>query len=127
MENCCFYQRASVIQTTNSRISFSISPFSSAFCGGSGFHFSRRLFTKHHFAERAWYMRLKIYADEGECYLPWWKTASEIVNCFIISLACVSSETHNLQRVFRPGGKSLIQAIWVCAAPKGMFFSAVLV
>ena len=28
-----------------------------------------------------------------------------IVKKRLISLACVSSETHNLQRVFRPGGK----------------------
>ena len=44
-----------------------------------------------------------------------------------ISLTCVSSETNNLQRVFLPGGESLIQVIWVSAAPNGMFFSAVLV
>ena len=40
----------------------------------------------------------------------------------LISLACVSSETYNLQRVFRPVALSLIQAIRVCAAPKGMVF-----
>ena len=39
----------------------------------------------------------------------------------VISLACVSSETHNLQRVFRPGGVvPYIDYIGICA-PKGMF------
>lgn len=56
MENCCFFTKtASVIQTTNSHIAFLISTFCSSLCGGSGFHFSRRLFVKHHFAEPAWY------------------------------------------------------------------------
>ena len=45
----------------------------------------------------------------------------------LISLARVSSETHNLQHVFRPRGQSLIQAVQVCAAPKGYFFQSVLV
>ena len=36
---------------------------------------------------------------------------TQLHSFIIISLACVSSETHNLQRVFRPG-----------AAPKGMVF-----
>ena len=40
----------------------------------------------------------------------------------LISLACVSSETHNLSRVFRPGGVvSYIGYIGMCA-PKGMSF-----
>ena len=42
-----------------------------------------------------------------------------------ISLACVSSETHHLQRVFRPGGgvRPHIGYISTCsAAPKGMVF-----
>ena len=45
----------------------------------------------------------------------------------LINLARVSSETHNLQRVFRPRGQSLIQVVQVCAAPKGYFFQSVLV
>ena len=42
----------------------------------------------------------------------------------LISLACVSSETHNLQRVFRPGGEVVpyIGYIGMCRA-KGCFFS----
>ena len=42
-----------------------------------------------------------------------------------ISLACVSSETHDLQRVFRRGGgvRPHIGYISTCsAAPKGMVF-----
>ena len=46
----------------------------------------------------------------------------EIPSCLIphllVSLACVSSKPHNLQRVFR----SPLQAIQVCAVPKGMVF-----
>ena len=35
-----------------------------------------------------------------------------------------SSETHNLQRVFRPGGVlPYIWAIWVCARQRVWFFS----
>ena len=41
----------------------------------------------------------------------------------LVSLACVSSETHNLQRVLRPRGYSLIKAIWVFAAPEGIVCS----
>ena len=41
----------------------------------------------------------------------------------LISLACVSSETHNLQRVFRPGGVvPYIGCIGMCRA-KRFFFS----
>ena len=45
------------------------------------------------------------------------------------SLACISSETHNRQRIFRPGGGGLVPYIGyigMCRA-KGMFFLAVLV
>ena len=69
------------------------------------------------------------YADQGECYRPWWKTAFQIINCFIISLACVSWETHNLQRFLRPGGGGGVPYIGymgMCGA-KGYVFSAVLV
>ena len=46
----------------------------------------------------------------------------------LVSLACVSSETHNLQRVFRPGGEVVpyIGYIGMCRA-KGYVFLAVLV
>ena len=45
----------------------------------------------------------------------------------VISLACVSSETHNLQRVFRPRGViPYIGYIGMCGA-KGYVFLAVLV
>ena len=40
----------------------------------------------------------------------------------LISLACVSSETHNLPRVFRPGGVVSYIGYIGMRAPKGMFF-----
>ena len=44
----------------------------------------------------------------------------------LISLACVSSETHNLERVFRPGAVvPYIGCIGMCRAKR--FFLAVLV
>ena len=44
---------------------------------------------------------------------------------YIISLACVSSETHNLQRVFRPGGGIVpyIDYIGMCRAKEYVFLS----
>ena len=46
----------------------------------------------------------------------------------VISLACVSSETHNLQRVFRPRGVlPYIGYIGMCGAIGYVFFLAVLV
>ena len=55
--------------------------------------------------------------------------ATAVDSCFaLISLAYVSGETHNQQRVFRPGGiVPYIGYIKVCAAPKGVVFLAVLV
>ena len=38
----------------------------------------------------------------------------------LVSLTCASSEAYNVQHVFRPGGYSLIWAIQVRTAPKGM-------
>ena len=50
------------------------------------------------------------------------------LNARFVSLACVSSETHNLQRVSRPGGGIVpyIGYIGMCRA-KGYVFLAVLV
>ena len=48
----------------------------------------------------------------------------------VISLACVSSETHNLQRVFRPRGGGVVPYIGyigMCGAKGYVFFLAVLV
>ena len=48
-------------------------------------------------------------------------------NAFLVSLACVSSEIHNLQRIFRPVGVvSYMGYIGMCRA-KGYGFLAVLV
>ena len=48
-------------------------------------------------------------------------------NAFLVSLACVSSEIHNLQRVFRPVGVvPYMGYIGMCRA-KGYGFLAVLV
>ena len=53
----------------------------------------------------------------------WFLASTQLNNFNLISLACVSSETNNLQCVFAPGGwESLIQVVQVCAAPKGFFF-----
>ena len=62
-------------------------------------------------------MRLRIYADQGECYRPRWKTASEIINCFIISLACT--------RFSPPGGGEVpyIGYMGMCGAKGYVFFS----
>ena len=51
------------------------------------------------------------------------------IDGIIISLACISSATQNLQRVFRPGGGGVVPYIGyvgMCGA-KGYGFSAVLV
>ena len=46
------------------------------------------------------HLKTMVYAEFGgqtECIMGNWK----IENCNFLSLACVSSETHNLQRFFR--------------------------
>ena len=71
-------------------------------------------------------------ADLGGCYpprpSPQWITPSSIC---LISLACVSSETHNLQPVFRPreggrGGGGVVPYtgyVGMCGAKWYVFFS----
>ena len=54
------------------------------------------------------------------------KTIQKCTIC-LISLACVSSETHNLQRVFRPGGVVPYIGYMGMRGAKGYGFSAVLV
>ena len=70
--------------------------------------------------------------DQGErCLSPkffalltcWHEQFSKMF-AFFFSLACVSSETHNLQRVFRPGGVvPYIGCIGMCRAKTIFFFS----
>ena len=66
------------------------------------------------------------------CYLLPYRTATPRVNkhqgaeqmLLIVSLACVSGETHNLQRVFRPrGGGSPLYRLYRYVPRQKVFFS----
>ena len=74
---------------------------------------------------------LKNYsADLGGCYPPWPSPQGITPSSMcLISLACVSSETHNLQPVFRPregeggGGSPLYRLYRYVRRQRVCFFS----